>query len=116
MNAKDKHLRSVWNCMKQRCYNIHNPGYPAYGGRGIRVCDEWKDDFKSFCEWAWNHGYKDSPPDADRVWRYHHGLSIDRIDRNKGYSPENCQWITMEENCKKVAHVIGRKCKPSLVP
>ena len=92
-------LYSIWNGMKQRCYNERFSQYKNYGGRGISVCDEWKDDFFSFAEWALSHGYQD-PPEAEKGNRGG-ALSIDRIDNDKGYSPENCQWIPLRENVKK---------------
>lgn len=70
------HIHNVWCGMIERC---RNPRWKYYAGRGIRVCDEWK-DFLIFKTWAEKHGYKD-------------GLSIERLDNDKNYCPENCTWI-----------------------
>lgn len=77
-------LYGVWNCMKQRCNNPKNNRFHDYGGRGITVCNEWKDDFQAFHDWAMSNGYAE-------------GLSIDRIDVNGNYEPSNCRWVTMLE-------------------
>ena len=77
-------LYNIWNGMRQRCYNPSNPNFRIYGYRGISICDEWRDDVFAFREWALENGYSDE-------------LSIDRIDPNKGYSPDNCRWATIKE-------------------
>lgn len=77
----------VWQDMKERCYNPHNIRYDRYGKRGITVADEWKDDFSAFYAWALQNGYADN-------------LTIDRIDNDKGYSPDNCRWSTMKEQSR----------------
>ena len=82
-------LKNVHNSMKQRCNNKKQLMYYRYGGRGIKVCDEWL-KFENFYEWAIKNGYKE-------------GLSIDRIDNDGEYSPKNCRWITIEENISRNA-------------
>ena len=77
-------LYKIWHSMKQRCYYKQNISYKYYGARGITVCNEWKDDFMSFYNWAINNGYKK-------------GLSIDRINVEGNYEPTNCRWATAKE-------------------
>ena len=77
-------LYKTYQRMKNRCYRKNFPHYEIYGGRGIKICDEWLNDFVKFKDWALKNGYKE-------------GLSIDRINVNGDYEPSNCQWITMEE-------------------
>lgn len=80
----DSRLYHIWQGMRSRCFNANHKRYMDYGGRGITVCEEWENDFQAFYEWAIANGYDDK-------------LSIDRIDNDKGYSPDNCRWATAKE-------------------
>ena len=91
-NGKGTKLYEVWCSMKYRCDNPHNKAYKYYGARGIKVCDEWY-EFSTFREWALNNGYTQ-------------GLTIDRINVDMGYTPSNCRWITISEQCKNQRRTI----------
>lgn len=73
----------LWSYMKERCYSENHKSYKNYGGRGIKVCDEWL-EAKTFIEWCFKNGYEE-------------GLSLDRIDVNGNYEPNNCRFITIKE-------------------
>ena len=76
-------IHQIWKAMRARCRNKNNIEYKNYGARGIDLCKEW-DNFENFYSWAQGNGYRDD-------------LTIDRIDVNKGYSPDNCKWSTLKE-------------------
>ncbi|WP_051986904.1 hypothetical protein [Clostridium celatum] len=78
--AKKTNLYGRWVMMKQRCYNPNNKDYYNYGARGIKVCNEWRNNYLNFHNWAYTNGYNDK-------------FSIDRINVNGDYEPDNCRWV-----------------------
>ena len=88
VHGLSKHpLNSTWCGMKERCNNPNAENYLWYGGRGITVCSEWNQDFMNFYNWAINNGWQK-------------GYELERIDNTKGYSPDNCTWITHKQQCR----------------
>lgn len=91
-------LYNVWRAMKERCNSPNSISYKWYGGKGVKICDEWNNSYESFRDWAVANGYTE-------------GLSIDRIDSNLGYLPENCRWLTRAENARIAAKEMQRRRK-----
>ena len=91
----DRELRMRYKGMMSRCYNKNSWNYKWYGGKGITVCDEWRNDFLNFRDWALENGYSKE-------------LTLDRIDGGKDYCPENCRWTTWErqQNNKSNNHIV----------
>lgn len=85
-------LYNTWKNMRSRCNNINSKDYPMYGGRGVRICPEW-DWYPNFEDWALSHGYAE-------------GLSIERIDVNGNYCPENCTWIPKNQQSRNRSNTI----------
>lgn len=98
---KNKRISGIFNHMVYRCYNEKYKDFSNYGNRGIEICDEWLRNPKSFEEWSLINGYKEN-------------LTIDRVDCSGNYCPENCRWISREENSRyksttKIIDVDGEK-------
>lgn len=86
-------LHNVWNGMKSRCYNHNHKYFHRYGGRGISICNEWKDNFLDFYNWCVNHGYKD-------------GMTVDRIDNDGDYKPSNCRLVDYVKQANNKSNTI----------
>lgn len=94
-NMTNTSIYTRWLGMKARCYNPNNKKYKRYGARGITVCNDWKNSFENFYNWAMSNGYRDD-------------LTLDRINVNGDYEPENCRWvdmITQENNRTNNRHI-----------
>lgn len=93
-------LYGVFRDMKTRCYNPNSLDYKNYGGRGIRICNEWLKDYTKFADWAYKNGYDEN---AKKMV-----CTIDRIDNNGNYEPTNCRWVGMGEQNRNQRK---RKCE-----
>lgn len=101
-NQNANRIYHIWNGMLSRCYNQKSHDWERYGGKGITICTEWKNDFPCFYKWAMANGYKSN-------------LSIDRKDNSKGYSPNNCRWSTSKEQANNRSNNILFEVKGEIV-
>lgn len=88
----------TWQNMKARCHNPENHHFKWYGARGIRVCEEWRNSFEAFYDWAMANGYRDD-------------LTIDRIDNDGNYEPSNCRFVTIADQNRNTSRTITNKTK-----
>lgn len=89
INGQSKtRLYDIWCCMKQRCYYPRSKAYPQYGAKGVVICEQWRTNFYNFYLWSMSNGYLDD-------------LTIDRVNNAKIYSPETCEWVTLQENIRR---------------
>jgi len=86
-------LYQIWLDIKQRCYNTKQNTYKWYGAKGIKMCDEWFNDYLEFEKWSLSNGYKEN-------------LTIDRINSKCNYEPNNCRWITMKQQLRNTSRTI----------
>ncbi len=88
-------LYGIWAGIVKRCEGVNSQNYKYYGGRGIKICKQWRENAGEFCKWAISNGYED-------------GLEIDRIDNDGDYNPQNCHFITHAENLELLTHNVHR--------
>lgn len=103
-------LYNVWASMKSRCYNKNEESYKNYGGRGIKICDEWLNDYSSFEKWAYDNGYDENAKTRE--------CTIDRIDYDGNYEPSNCRWAnwSKQQTNKRDTVIINYNGKNYTVP
>ena len=87
--------------MRNRCYNPHRNSYRYYGAKGVRICDEWRDDYSKFREWALANGYDENAPRGQ--------CTIDRINPFGDYEPSNCRWVDLKTQARNRRRDYARK-------
>lgn len=101
--GRESRLYNVWNAMKTRCYNPKCRAFKHYGGRGIAVCEEWEHDFLAFKTWAEQAGYDEAAS--------YGSCTLDRIDVDGNYEPENCRWVSHAEQQRNKRPRGAKKCE-----
>lgn len=104
-------LYTIWLNMKHRCYNPQNNHYKNYGGRGITICKEWLEDYMSFRNWSYSHGYEEKIKESGR-----NSLTIDRKENDGNYEPSNCRWVTNKENCLNKQNTMSDEERYNICP
>lgn len=98
-NMSKSRIYGVWRAMKKRCYRENDKEYKSYGGRGIKVCDNWKNSFLNFYNWSIENGYTE-----ETMLNNRNRLTLDRINNDGNYEPSNCRWVTRDEQDKNRAN------------
>lgn len=111
LSNKCGRLYPLWKSIKYRCYCKSAKDYPRYGGRGIKMCSKWKNDFKSFYDWAISNGYKE-----EKTNKGLNILTIDRIDVNGDYEPDNCRFITNLEQARNKRNTMTEAERNKICP